>query len=206
MTGTQDDTDGAESTTANSGQRAPASGATRRTTPGGCQTSSATDIAETIFEEIERDYRICSNCFAVVREADEVWNSRVADRDCVSERSLPTERTTEAVVPIEHSSIPRPRRVCECGVTHHRTRLRCASKSTAVERAAKLSTAIEKLREEYHDADDRALRARAERWAHSTDALQYAVGEFKSRPALQDRDDAALYKRALVVALRCADC
>lgn len=205
MTGTQDDIDGAQSTTANSGQRAPASGATRRTTPGGCQTASATAIAETIFETIDRDYRICSNCFAVVREADEVWNDRAADRDCVSERSLPTERTTEAVVPVGHSSIQRPRRVCECGATHHRTRLRCASKSTAVERAAKLSTAVEKLREEYRDADDPALRARAQRWAHSTDALQYAVGEFKSRPALQDHDDAALYRRALAVALRRAD-
>lgn len=205
MTGPQDDNDGAQSETANSGQQAPASGATRRTTPGGCQTSSATAIAETIFETIDCDYRICSNCFAVVREADEVWNDCAADRDCVSERSLPTEGTTEAVAPVGYSSIQRPRRVCECGATHHRTRLRCASKSTAVERATKLSAAVEKLREEYRDADDSALRARVERWVHSTDALRYAVGEFKSRPALQNHDDAALYRRALAVALRRAD-
>lgn len=202
MTGSQPDSDGAQPTAANSGQQAPASGATRRTTPGGCHASTAESIADAVFETIEEDYRVCSNCFAVVREADEVWNRRAADRDCVSERSLPTDRTTDAVAPVGHSSIRRPRRVCECGATDHRTRLRCVSKSTAVERASNLSTAVEKLREEYRDADDPRLRSRAERWRHDPDALQYAVGEFKSRPALQNYDDAAIYRRALTVALR----
>jgi hypothetical protein len=205
MTGEQSDSDGAQSATANSGQQAPASGATRRTTPGGCHSPTAASIAETILEVVEEDYRICANCFAVVREADEVWNRHAAARDCVSERSLPTEQTTEGVAPVGHSSIQRPRRICECGAAHHGTRLRCASKATAIERAAKLSTAVEELRDEYRDADDPALRARADRWAHDADALQYAVGEFKSRPALQDHDDAAIYERALAVALRRAD-
>ncbi|WP_135851300.1 hypothetical protein [Halorussus salinus] len=203
-TGSQPESDGAQPT-ADSGQQAPASGATRRTTPGGCHDSSATAIADALFEVVEEDHRICSNCFAVVREADEVWNRTAADRDCVSERSLPTDRTTEAVAPVGHSSIRRPRRVCECGATDHRTRLRCVSKSAAVERAANLSTAVETLREEYREADNPTLRSRAERWAHDADALQYAVGEFKSRPALQDHDDAAIYRRALAVALRRAD-
>jgi hypothetical protein len=166
---------------------------------------TASAIAETILDVLEEDYRICANCFAVVREADAVWNRHAAARDCVSERSLPTERTTDAVVPVGHSSIQRPRQICECGAAHHGTRLRSASKSTAVERAAKLSTAVDVLRDEYRDADNPALEARAEQWAHDADALRYAVGEFKSKPALQDHDDAAIYERALVVALRRAD-
>ncbi|NEU57103.1 hypothetical protein [Halorussus sp. MSC15.2] len=205
MNGSQPESDGGQSTAANSDQQVPASGATRRTTPEGCHSSTATGIADAIFEVVERDYRICSNCFAVVREIDEVWNRRAADRDCVSARSLPTDRTTDAVAPVGHSSIRRPRRICECGATDHRTRLRCVSKSAAVERAANLSTAIETLRDEYRDAEDSTLRSRVERWTHDSDALQYAVGEFKSRPGLQDHDDAAIYRRALAVALRRAD-
>lgn len=186
---------------ATSGPDTPAPGTTRRTTSGSCAPSTATDVASVVLETVEDDHRICANCFRVIREIATVEERVAADGDA-SAPALPTPETQSGVAQVGQSSIPRPKQVCDCGAAHHRTRLRCASKETAVERAGNLSTAVDALRDAYRDADAERLRRRVETWAHSTDALEYAMGAFKSRPALQGHRDTALYRRALAVALR----
>jgi hypothetical protein len=172
------------------------------------------ETAREVVDELTYDHRWCANCFSRIREVEnpDLLSGGKKPPEWLVGRQYPTGNTQTGVddtgseTPahadkiVDVSENHRLKQICECGATKHDTRRRPLPKDRLIEVAQNLSDAVWDLREEYLSGS-REQVAKARKWSHDPSALPYAVGELKSKPDLQFRDQRILI-RSLAIALR----
>lgn len=171
--------------------------------------------AENILRILTFDHRWCASCYRRIREVEhpDLLSGGKKAPDWLIGFSYPTEFTTNGMDTVnsphfdteinEDTTVGETyvqRQMCECGAVHHTTRDRPLSKDRLIDYTRNLSEAVDDLREEYLLGSDAKVE-KARKWDHDTDVLLYAVGELKSNPDLQFRDQDIL-ERGLAIALR----